>query len=172
MQHLLPSLRSNQEPQTEVVHLALTLHRLASRLLRKITPNQGTIGTTIHENALAAVTTTIGDPTLRPPLATPLRDSQWMVISLLRDTIANATTTSASTMGNLDTSTATVLATPVQPPATPVVPEQDPVMLLQHRPNQSTSATITNIAMAITATDNLVKGILGEQPSPSQLLTH
>ena len=75
MRHLLPSLRFNQEPQTEVMHLALTLHRQASRLLRKATPNQGTVGTTIHENALAAVTTTIGNPTLRPPLATLLRDS-------------------------------------------------------------------------------------------------
>ena len=64
MRHLLPSLRSNQEPRTEVVHLALTLHRQTSRLLRKATPNQGTVGTTIRGNALAAETTTIGNPTL------------------------------------------------------------------------------------------------------------
>ena len=74
MRHLLPSPRSNREPRTEVTHLALTLHRLASQLLQKITPNQGTVGTTIHENALAAVITTIGDLTLQPPLTTLLCD--------------------------------------------------------------------------------------------------
>ena len=166
MRHLLPSPRSNQEPRTEVAHLALTLHRLASQPLRKATPNQGTVGTIICENALAAVTTTIDDPTLRPPLATPLRDSRRMATSPSPNAIVDAATTSACTAGSLDTSTATVLATPVQPSTTPVVPERDPVMLLQPRQNRPTNTTI-NVTMAARAMDSLVKGTLGEPPSPS-----
>ena len=172
MRHLLPSPRSNREPRTEVAHLVLTLHRLASRPLRKATHNQGTVGTTIRENALAVVTATTGDLTLRPPLATPLLGLRRMATSPSPNATVDAATTSASTAESPGTFIAIAPATHVQPSTTPVVPERDPVMLLQHRPNQSTSATITNIAMAITATDNLVKGILGEQPSPSQLLTH
>ena len=169
MQHLLPSLRSNQEPQTEVVHLALTLHRQATRLLRKATPNQGTVGTTIRENALAAVTTTIGDLTLRPPLATPLLGSRRMATLPSPNAIVDAATTSASTAESPDTFTATVLATHVQPSTIPVVPERDPVMQPQPRPNQRTSATTTNVAMVATATDSLVKGTLDGPPSPSRL---
>ena len=73
MPHLQPSLRSNQEPQTVVVPLVLTLHRPVSRLLWKASPNLETIGTTTHEN-VPITTTIIGDPTLRPPLAICLRD--------------------------------------------------------------------------------------------------
>ena len=171
MRHLLPSLRSNQEPRTEVVHLVLTLHRLASRLPGKATPNRETVGTTIRENALAAVTTTSGDPTLRPPLVTPLSDSQQMVISPLRNAIADAATTSASTAESPGTYIATAPATPVQPSTIPVVPERDPVMQPQPRPNQRTNATTTNVAMVATATDSLVKGTLDGPPSPSRLPT-
>ena len=171
MRHLLPSLRSNQEPRTEVVHLALTLRRQALQLPRKATPNQGTVGTTIRENALAAVTAAIGDLTLRPPLATPLLGSRRMATSPSPNATVDAATTSAFTAENLDMSTATVLATPYQPPTTPVVPERDPVLLLQPRPNQLTNAT-TNVAMATMAMGSLVKGILCESPSPSWLPTH
>ena len=169
MRLLLPSPRSNQEPRTEVAHLVLTLHRLASRSLRKATPNQGTVGTTIRENALAAVITTSGDPTLRPPLATLLRDSRRMVTSPSPNAIVDAATTSASTAESPDMFIATALATHVQPSTIPVVPERDPVMQPQPRPNQRTNATTTNVAMVATAMDSLVKGTLDEPPSPSRL---
>ena len=119
MRHLLPSPRSNQEPRTEVAHLVLTLHRLASRPLRKATPNQGTVGTTTRENALAAVTTTSGDPTLRPPLATRLRDSRRMVTSPSPNAIVDTATTFASTAESPGTSTVTALAIHDQPSTTP-----------------------------------------------------
>ena len=167
MRHLLPSLHSNQEPRTEVVHLALTLHRQASRLLRKATPNQGTIGTTIRENTLVAVTTTIGDPTLRPPLATPLHGSRRMAILPSPNAIVDAATTFASTAESPGTFIVTALATHVQPSTIPVVPEWDPAMQPQPRPNQRTNATTTNVAMVATATDSLVKGTLDGPPSPS-----
>ena len=169
MRHLLPSPRSNREPRTEVVHLAPTLHRLASRPLRKATPNQGTVGTPIRENALAAVTATIGDLILRPPLATPLLGSRRMATSPSPNATVDAATTSASTAESPGTSTVTALAIHVQLSTTPVVPERDPVMLLQPRPNQPTNATTTNVAMVATATDSLVKGTLDEPPSPSRL---
>ena len=167
MRHLLPSPHSNQEPRTEVAHLVLTLHRLASRPLRKGTPNQGTVGTTIRENALAAVTTTIRDLTLRPPLATPLLGSRRMATSPSPNATVDAATTSASTAESPGTYIATALATHAQPPTIPVVPERDPVMQPQPRPNQRTNATTTNVAMVATAMDSLVKGTLGEPPSPS-----
>ena len=66
---------------------------------------------------------------------------------------------------------ATALATHVQPSITPVVPERDPVMQPQPRPNQRTNATTTNVAMVATATDSLVKGTLDWPPSPSRLPT-
>ena len=172
MRHLLPSLHSNQEPQTEVAHLALILHRQASRPLRKATPNQGTVGTTIRENALAAVTTTIGDPTLRPPLATPLRGSRRMATSPSPNATVDAATTSASTAESPGTYIAPALATHAQPSTIPVVPERDPAMQPQPRPNQRINATATNVAMVATATDSLVKGTLDEPPSPSRLPTH
>ena len=172
MRLLLPSPRSNQEPRTEVAHLVLTLHRLASQLLQKITPNQGTVGTTIRKNALAAVTTTIGDPTLRPPLATPLRGSRRMATLPSPNAIVDAATTFAFTAESLGTSTAIALATQDQLSTTPVVPERDPVMLPQPRPNQPTSATTTNVAMVAIAMDSLVKGTSGKPPSPSRLPTH
>ena len=50
--------------------------------------------------------------------------------------------------------------------STPVVPERDPVMLLQPRQNRPTNTTI-NVTMAARAMDSLVKGTLGEPPSPS-----
>ena len=151
------------------MHLALTLHRQASRLPRKATPNRGTVGTTTHENALAVVATTTGNPTLRPPLATLLRDSRQMVTSPSWNTIVNAATTSVSTTESPNTSIVTVLATHVQPSTTLVVPERDPVMQPQPRPNQRTNATTTNVAMVATATDSLVKGTLDGPPSPSRL---
>ena len=172
MRHLLPSPRSNQEPRTEVAHLVLTLHRLASRPLRKVIPNQGTVGTTMRENALAAVTTTIGDLTLRPPLATPLHGSRQMATLPSPNAIVDAATTSASTAENPGTYIATALATHVQPSTIPVVPERDPVMQPQLRPNQRTNATTTNVAMVATATDSLVKGTLDGPPSPSRLQIH
>ena len=73
---------------------------------------------------------------------------------------------------SLDTSTVTVLATHVQPSTTPVVPERDPVMLPQPRPNQPTNATTTNVATVAMAMDSLVKGTSGEPPSQSWLPTH
>ena len=172
MRHLLPSPRSNQEPRTEVAHPVLTLHRLASRPLRKATPNQGTVGTTIRENALAAVTTTIGDPTLQPPLMTPLRNSRRMVTSPSPNEIADAATTFISTAESPDMSTVTALAIHVQPSTTPVVPERDPAMQPQPRLNQRTNATTTNVAMVATAMDSLVKGTLDKPPSPSRLPIH
>ena len=165
MRHLLPSPRSNQEPRTEVTHLVLTLHRLASRPLRKATPNQGTVGTTIRENALAVVTATTGDLTLRPPLATPLLGSRRMATSPSPNATVDAATTSASTAESPGTFIATALATPVQPSTIPVVPERDPAMLPQPRPNQPTSTTTTNVAMVATATDRLVKGTSGKPPA-------
>ena len=172
MRHLLPSPHSNREPRTEVAHLVLTLHRLASRPLRKATPNQGTVGTTIRENALAAVTTTIGDLTLRPPLASPLHGSRRMAILPSPNAIVDAATTSASTAESPGTSTATARVIHDQPSTTPVVPERDPAMQPQPRPNQQTNATTTNVAMVAMATDSLVKGTLGEPPSPSRLPIH
>ena len=169
MRHLLPSLRSNQEPRTEVTHLALTLHRLASRPLRKATHNQGTVGTTIRENALAAVTATTGDLTLRPPLATPLLGSRRMATSPSPNATVDAATTSASTAESPGTFIVTALATHVQPSTIPVVPERDPAMQPQPRPNQRTNATTTNVAMVATATDSLFKGTLDGPPSPSRL---
>ena len=171
MRHLLPSPRSNQEPRTEVAHLVLTLHRLASRPLRKVIPNQGTVGTTMRENALAAVTTTIGDPILQPPLVTLLRDSRRIVTSPSPNAIVDAATTFASTAESPGTSTVTALAIHDQPSITPVVPERDPAMQPQPRPNQQTNATITNVAMVAMAMDSLVKGTLGGPPSPSRLPT-
>ena len=155
-----------------VMPLILTPHRQASQLPRKTTPNQGTVGTTIRENALAAVTTTIGDPILQPPLVTLLRDSRRIVTSPSPNAIVDAATTFASTAESPDMSTVTALTIHVQPSTTPVVPEQVPAMLPQPRPNQPTSATITNVAMATTATDSLVKGTLDEPPLPSRLPTH
>ena len=165
MRHLLPSPRSNQEPRTEVAHLVLTLHRLASRPLRKATHNQGTVGTTIRENAPAAVTATTGDLTLRPTLATPLLGLRRMATSPSPNATVDAATTSASTAESPGMYIATALATHVQPSITPVVPEQDPVMQPQPRPNQRTNATTTNVAMVATAMDSLVKGTLDEPPS-------
>ena len=172
MRHLLPSPRSNQEPRTEVAHLVLTLHRLASRPLQKATPNQGTVGTTIRENALAAVTATIGDLTLQPPLATPLLGSRRMATSPSPNATVDAATTSASTAESPGTFIVTALATHVQPSTIPVVPERDLVMQPRPRPNQRTNATTTNVAMVATATDSLVKGTSDEPPSPSRLPTH
>ena len=172
MQHLLPSLRSNQEPQMEVVLLVLTPRKPVSQLPRKATPNPGTVGATTRENTPTATTTIIDNPTLQPPLAILLRDSRRMVTSPLRNVIVDAATTSVSTAESLDTSTVIALAIPVQPSITPVVPERDPVMLLQPRPNQPTNATAINIIMVATAIGSRVKGTLGEPPSPSQLLTH
>ena len=171
MRHLLPSPRSNQEPRTEVAHLVLTLHRPASRPLWKATPNQGTVGTTIRENAPVAVTATTGDLTLRPPLATPLLGLRRMATSPSPNATVDAATTSASTAESPGTFIAIALATHVQPSTTPVVPERDPVTQPQPRPNQRTNATTTNVAMVATATDSLVKGILDGPPSPSRLPT-
>ena len=172
MRHLLPSPRSNREPRTEVAHLVLTLHRLASRPLRKATHNQGTVGTTIRENAPAAVTATTGDLTLRPPLATLLRDSRRMVTSPSPNVIVDAATTSASNAESPGTSTVTALAIHDQLSTTPVVPKRDPATQPQPRPNQQASATITDVAMVATAMDSLVKGTSDEPPLPSRLLIH
>ena len=169
MRHLLPSPRSNQEPRTEVAHSVLTLHRLTSRPLRKATHNQGTVGTTIRENALAVVTATTGDLTLRPPLATPLLGSRRMATSPSPNATVAAATNSVSTAESPGTYIATAPATHVQPSTIPVVPERDPVMQPQLRPNQRTNATTTNVEMVATATDSLVKGTLYEPPSPSRL---
>ena len=151
-----------------VVPFVLTPHRPVSRLPKKATPNPGTVGTTTCENS----PTIIGDPTLQQPLAIPLRNSQQMATSPLQNMIIGEATTSASTVESLDMSTVTALAMHVQPSTTPVVPERDQVMLPQHRPNQPTNATTTNVAMVATAMDSLVKGTLGAPPLLSRLPTH
>ena len=153
----------------EVVLLVLTPRKPVSQLPRKATPNPGTVGATTRENTPTATTTIIDDPTLQPPLAILLRDSRQMVTSLSPNAIVDAATTFASTAESPGTSIVTALAIHDQPSTTPVVPERDQVMLPQHRPNQPTNATTTNVAMVATAMDSLVKGTLDGPPSPSRL---